>query len=206
MIHVNRHEEVNAMRGKIVIMSVALFAFLLASCRRGSEPGENRPGVASRAGSETPSDEVQGTSRAERVSALVNAPLRSIGQSRAGIRAKLGLWQALKVEKVHSRHDADQVDSVYTIAYGGLQLKIYEVGGFQKEMLISVRMEKNYPGVLPELVGMQEKAVELDYGIANKVEDQTLEYVVEDELGANGVSFLLQDGKVAAVEWTYYTE
>lgn len=194
------------MTGKIVLASVVLLVLPVLSCNRGCQPERKQVESVSKDKKGALSEEEKTKSVAERISLLMNAPIESIGQSRETIKAKLGPWRTLTVDNVPNRHDPNQVDSVYDIGYDGLMLKVYKVGGFQKEMLVIVRMTKNYPGILPQLIGLQQNAIELRYGPGVRTEDQKLEYTVEDDFGVNSVSFVLGDGKVAAVQWAYYTE
>jgi hypothetical protein len=136
---------------------------------------------------------------------LVMAPIRAMGQSRESIKEKLGPWISLETKTITNRHEVGQNDKTYTVKYDGLILTLYEVVKVKKEMLVSVRMTKNYPRILPELIGLKRGVVETRFG-ASKPGGETYKYALQDGIGENSVICKFDGDTLVQVEWSYYLD
>jgi len=95
------------------------------------------------------------------VYSLVWAPVDNIGETREAIQKKLGLWISLETKEVENLYDSNQTDTVYILNYSGLILRIYEAAS--RDILVVVTMTQNYPGILPELIGLSRDKIESRY-------------------------------------------
>ena len=133
------------------------------------------------------------------------APRDNLGESRESIQMKLGPWISLETKEVENRHDPEQMDNYYILNYNGLIIIIIEA--FAKEMLLDVTMTQNYPGILPELIGLNRETIELRFGPTNQPEGKYLIYTaVDDGYSQDTVSFIFEQDVVVSVEWSYYID
>jgi hypothetical protein len=174
----------------IALVLATMLLLTVASCNKGELPQPRPP-----------------SSFVEEVNALVDAPRKTLGNSRSSIQAKLGPWSSIKTEKVANRHEKGWIDNVYTITYDGLVLSVYDVVAWKKEMLIAVSMTKNSPKILPEFIGKTEAAISEKFGSPARASEEAIEYVpVRDVIGEDVVRFKLRHKIVVAVEWVYYID
>jgi hypothetical protein len=137
---------------------------------------------------------------------LLMAPIMQLGQSRTAIISKLGRWISLETKTIVNRHDPDQKDNIYTIKYDGLILRVYRVAKHKKEMLVSVTMTKNYPRILPELIGLTRNVIESRYGTAKQVKGETFKYAIRDEIGENSMIIKYENNILMQIDWSYYVD
>lgn len=156
------------------------------------------------AGPETSPGQESGALPTAQVKALIDAPIRRLGQSRASVQATLGPPSSVWKEEVANPHDPKQTDQVHTLTYPGLVLRLYDVVLFKKEILLSVRMTRNHPGLLPDLIGQNEKAIISSLGSPTISGGEVWEY--HDEEGNNQVRIEFKDAVVVAVEWNFYLD
>ncbi len=143
------------------------------------------------------------------INELVNAPLKNLGENLASVQSKLGTPSALSTERLRNRHDPNQTDQIHTLTYKGLVVRIYDVPAFKKEMLLTVRLAENRPGLLPELIGQSEKAIKDKFGDPTGVEGAIYKYVPVynvDEPGEDVVKIQFNNSSVSSVEWNYYVD
>ena len=148
------------------------------------------------------------SSHIEQVNALVNAPMKQFGKGRSAIQAKLGAPSSATSRQYQNRHDPTQIDLIHTLSYQGLVIRIYDVVAFKKEMLGSVRMTRNRPGILPELIGKDERAIKAMFGVPHRKKGTLFEYnpVYDDEPGEDVVVIEFRNSIVEAVEWDFYLD
>lgn len=151
----------------------------------------------------TPEQE-SGPSAVEQVKVLIKAPIRRLGQSRASVQATLGPPSSVWKEEVANPHDPRQTDQVHTLTYPGLVIRLYDVVVFKKEILLSVRMTQNHPGLLPDFIGQTETAINSSVGSPTISGGEVWEY--HDEEGNNQVRIEFKDAVVVAVEWNFYLD
>lgn len=153
---------------------------------------------------ETIPERKSGASSIEQVKALVEAPIQRLGRSRASMQAALGPPAAVRTEQVANPHEPSQMDQIHTLTYPGLVIRLYDVVAFKKEMLLSVRMTQNYPGLLPELMGQNERTIISALGPPTISGREVWEY--KDDEGNDQVRVEFKDAVVVAVEWNYYVD
>jgi hypothetical protein len=142
----------------------------------------------------------------QEINSLLISPIKNIGQNCKSVKTKLGTWISLKTKTIANQHEVGQIDRLHTIKYDGLILTLYEVVKYKKEMLISVKMVKNYPGILPELIGMKKEDFKSRFGAAVHVEGNAYKYAVQDEIGENSVSFKFENNILVGIDWSYYLD
>ena len=138
----------------------------------------------------------------KQINNLVEVPSKNFGQSRSSVQAKLGTPIEIKIEEITNTHNPNQKDQVHTLVYRGLDVLIYDVVLYKKEMLFCVRMTANHPGVLPELIGQNEKTIKNTFGDATRIKGKTFEYDIGDER----VQIEFNNNQVAAVQWNLYVD
>jgi hypothetical protein len=147
------------------------------------------------------------SSFAEEVNILIEAPRRTLGNSRGSIQAKLGPWSSINTKKIPNRHEETWIDNIYSITYEGLVLHVYDVVAWKKEMLTAVSMTKNCSKALPQFIGTTKDAITERFGSPARATEEAMEYVpVLDSEGEDVVRFKLRDRVVVAVEWVYYID
>lgn len=145
----------------------------------------------------------------ERVNELVNTPIKQLGESTHSVQAILGTPSTSVVDQLANRHNPKQKDQIYTLTYKSLVVRIYDATSIKKEMLLSVRMTENQPGVLPELIGKTEKFIKDQFGEPQSKDINTFKYIPVyniDEPGEDVVKIEFKNSLVSAVEWDYYTD
>lgn len=144
----------------------------------------------------------------DQVNALVNAPMKEFGKGRNAIQAKLGVPSSITTKQFANRHDPKQIDLIHTLSYRGLVIWIYDVVAFKKEMIASVRMTENRPGLLPELIGKNERAIKAMFGVPHRKTGTVFEYtpIYDDEPGDDVVMIEFRNSIVEAVEWDFYLD
>jgi len=148
------------------------------------------------------------SSIAENVRALISAPAQHLGKSAATIVAALGKPLSISSEDTPNKHQPSQIDRIKTITYEGLVISIYDVVAYEKEMLLSVRMTRNRPGILPALIGEDENAIKANYGNSEHVRGTIHDYVLTDgdDTASDMVSIDFNESKVVTVEWSYFVD
>ncbi len=149
-----------------------------------------------------------GTSFTENLRVLAGIPVQQFGRSTAAMTAKLGPPLSMRSKDVSNKHEPSQIDRIKTFNYKGLVVSIYDVVIYKKEILLSVRMTKNRPGVLPVLIGKDEKSIKTKYGNPDRVERHIHEYVLADyeDTGIDRICIEFRNSSVVAVEWNYYVD
>jgi hypothetical protein len=136
---------------------------------------------------------------------LLMVPIKSIGQSRKLIKSKLGPWVSLETKAIASEY-VNGLDKAYTIKYDGLILGIYEVAKSKKEMLIFVKMTKNYPQILPELIGLKKEMVESSVKQKMHLNGGVYRYSAHDDIGENSIICKFKNDVLIEIEWSYYVD
>jgi hypothetical protein len=140
---------------------------------------------------------------------LVSAPLKNLGENLTSVQSKLGTPSALNTERLTNRHNPKQTDQIHTLTYKGLVVRIYDVPSFKKEMLLTVRLTENRPGLLPELIGQSEKTIKDTFGDPTSVDGAIFKYMPVynvDEPGEDVVKIQFNNSIVSFVEWNYYVD
>lgn len=143
-------------------------------------------------------------SSVEQVNALIEAPIQRLGRSRASVQATLGPPSSVRTEQIANPHNPGQTDQIHTLTYPGLIFRLYDVVTLNKELLLSVRMTHNRPGLLPELIGQNEKAILSSLGSPTISGGEVWEY--HDDEGNDQVRVEFRNSVVVAVEWNYYVD
>ena len=138
----------------------------------------------------------------KQISDLVEMPAKIFGRSRSSVQAKLGPPIEIKTEQISNTHNPRQTDQIHTLVYKGLEVLIYDAVLYKKEMLFCVRMTVNHPGVLPELIGQDEKTIKGTFGDPTRVKEKTFEYDIGDER----VQIEFNNEHVVAVQWNLYVD
>ncbi len=144
----------------------------------------------------------------EDVRALVRAPLQKLGTCYKDISGVVGQPVSLSSEEIPNTHQPSQIDRITTIRYDGLVIRTYEVSVGGKEMLLSVRMTRNRPGILPLLIGASEKSIKATYGGPRYLKGNMFVYVLDDvdDTGEDAVNIEFENSLVVAVEWNFYVD
>lgn len=132
-----------------------------------------------------------------KVSDLIDAPTKNLGEDRSSVQSRLGAPAAIKTEKIANIYVPRQTDLIHTLTYNGLDVLIYYVVSSKKEMLFCVRMTANHPGILPELIGHDEKAIRTTFGDPTRINGRTFEY----DMGEERVQIEFGNSTVAVVQW-----
>ena len=145
----------------------------------------------------------------KQVNDLVNSAIKRLGENRHSVQSILGAPSASSTEQIRNQHNPKQTDQIRTLTYRGLVVRIYDVPAFNKEMLLSVRMTENMPGVLPDLIGKSEKTINAKFGDPIRTKGTVFEYIPVyniDEPGEDIVKIEFSNSIVSAIEWFYYVD
>ncbi len=145
----------------------------------------------------------------KQINELVSAPLKNLGENLTSVQSKLGTPSDLNTERLTNRHDPKQTDQIHTLTYKGLIVRIYDVPSLKKEMLLTVRLTENKPGLLPELIGQSQKTIKEKLGDPMRVDGAIFTYVPVynvDEPGEDVVKIHFNNSIVSSVEWNYYVD
>jgi hypothetical protein len=185
------------MRLKGIPVTITILLFLCA-CNKSQESKLKAPEILLQEQT-TPESHVQ------EINSLAMAPREILGDSRESIKMKLGPWISLETKQAENRHDPEQMDNYYILNYNGLIIIIIEASA--REMLLDIAMTQNYPGILPELIGLNRETIELRFGPANQPEGKYLKYTaVDDGYSQDTVGFIFEQDVVVSVEWSYYID
>ena len=121
---------------------------------------------------------------------------------------RLGQPSDLSVADVANRHESGRTDKIHTMNYEGITIQVYEVVAHRKELLLSVGMRANHPGVLPEIVGKDEGAVRAMLGLPFQTRGQDWDYrgKYESEPGEDVLTVRFKKGRVENAEWNFYLD
>ena len=195
------------MRQKGILITITILLFCCA-CNKSQEPKEKAPELflqEQTAPELLPQEQTAPESHIPEINSLAMAPWENLGESRESIKLKLGPWISLETKEAENRHDPELMDNYYILNYYGLIITIIEA--FEKEMLLDVTMTQNYPGILPELIGLNRETIELRFGPANQTEGKNVEYTaVDDAYSQDTVRFIFEQDVVVSVEWSYYID
>lgn len=102
----------------------------------------------------------------------------------------------------------EHVDKIHTINYNGITVRVYEVVAHKKELLLSVGITSNRPGVLPELVGKNEGEIKAILGTPFQTRGQEWDFktIYQDEPGEDILSLKFGNGRVVSAEWNFYVD
>ena len=144
-----------------------------------------------------------------RINELVHAPIKQIGENNQSVQAILGTPSSSVTEQLTNRHDPKQKDQIHTLTYKSLIVRIYSAPSINKEMLLSVRLTENRPGVLPELIGQTMKSITERFGEPMSKDGNIFKYIPVynvDEPGQDVVKIEFNNSLVSAIEWDYYVD
>jgi hypothetical protein len=115
---------------------------------------------------------------------------------------------ALKWKKeVANPYYPDQNDTISSITCDGLEAGFQTVTAITREYLIFVKLTKNLPGLLPDLIGNDISDLMTRYRLKGEIRGDIVEYFPEsDEIGMTFIRFRLKDTKVQSVEWISYVD
>jgi hypothetical protein len=185
------------MRQKGIPITITILLFLCV-CNKSQESKQKAPELFLQ-------EQTAPESHIQEINSLAMAPRDNLGDSRESIKMKLGPWISLETKEAVNRHDPEQMDNYYFLNYNGLVIIIIEASA--REMLLDVTMTQNYPGMLPELIGLNRETVESRFGPANQPEEKYLKYTaVDDGYSQDTVSFIFEQDVVVSVEWSYYID
>ncbi len=143
------------------------------------------------------------------INELISAPMKNLGESPSSVQSKLGPPSIISTEQLTNRHNPKQIDQIHTLTYKGLVVRIYDVPSFKKEMLLTVRLTENRPGLLPELIGQDEKTIKEKFGDPTSVDGAIFKYIPVynvDDPGEDIVKIQFNNSIVSSVGWFYYVD
>ncbi len=162
------------LRKNNLMLLLTLFAILLSSCKQ----------------------EVSQEKKAEfmkQVANLVEIPAKKFGTSRSSVKAVLGAPLEIRTEEISNIHYPSQKDQIHTLIYKGLDVLIYDAVKYKKEMLFCVRMTANQPGILPALIGQDDKSIKSTFGEPTRIKEKIFEYDIGEELPPFVVPLAIRD-------------
>jgi len=112
----------------------------------------------------------------------------------------------VKRRGIENTHDSKVVDTVETYACPGFEVEIYRATAFDPpaELPLSVVVRRAHPRVPPGIgVGASSAALVDALGPPLHAEDGKLVYSLEDEAGADTVTFELTGGRVRSIRWSF---
>jgi hypothetical protein len=145
----------------------------------------------------------------KRVNELVGIAIKRFGDNRQSVQAILGAPSTSAAVRFTNQHNPKQTDQIHTLTYKGLIVRIYDIPSFKKEMLLSVRLTENRPGLLPELIGQSEKSIKDKFGDPTSMDGTVFIYMPIyniNESGEDVVKMEFNNSIVSAVEWDYYVD
>ena len=147
------------------------------------------------------------TGRTSAADRFVTEGLDPVGRTRAEIRATLGEPDSVRHEPVANRHIADRTDTIVTLHYPTLRATVYAVTG-GNDLLQSVRVTDDRHLRDPAIrIGMPWEEVRRRLGEPHDREGDVPVYWCRRCTGAeHPVRFHVVDGRVRAVEFTYYVD
>jgi hypothetical protein len=187
-----------SLAGRLLARSLLAGSLLLAACP-GPEPREPEP---------SPEEPIELPSPPY-VSCedYVEQGLAVTARSREDFRAALGEPERIQSEPIPNRHDPALTDTIFQLEYEGLVAGIHRPAGMD-DLLERVHVRDNRYLTYPELgIGAPEDRVLSSLGPPDERTDRQLLYVCEPRFEPEEpVLFVLEDGRVVEVQFTFYVD
>lgn len=141
------------------------------------------------------------------VSRLIQDALESKGNvSYDQLRQRLGPPEEVEMETVPNQYVEDQVDTLRTLVYTGLQALVYDVAREEKSFLIRLSISSTQYGT-PEgiQIGASENRVLEVFGPPTR-RNQSRGELIYQEAGTTPISMVvrIRDGQVVQIGWEFY--
>lgn len=178
-----------AMMGALLVIS----AVLMVGCRRSAEPSAE----------EAPSAERLGVP----LTALVDAAMhRPPGQNALPVLDRLNDPLRIETESRPNRHIPNQVDTLRTFHYPGLQFTVYDVTGDPKEIMQHIVVtDSAYATEAGVHIGMHPQQVRAALGAPDTTADGTFTYRLS-EVTPSQLRVAFEGETATRLEWDFYVD
>lgn len=114
----------------------------------------------------------------------------------------IGIPTKVKTQQTENRHEPGVIDTVYELAFDGLDIGIYDTRG--KEILLYQRITSPKHKVKYELnVGVSKRKIIDVLGRPEEEAQQELKYIYEEWGYQTVIVFNIDEDKVTAITWSF---
>jgi len=190
-----------------VAVTIALSACSSAKSVTDPEPSTSAPPPARSAPPETASEGPAPGPAPDIVTKIIQEALRTDGSvSYEELVQRLGAPQQVRTDPTRNAYQPDQVDTLHTLTYRGIEALVYDVSRSPKTFLIRLSLTNDRYATPEGLrVGDSRNRVLELVGPPTKrsSSDGALIYAEDDSM-PTAMIVTLQDGRVVRVDWEFY--
>ena len=133
---------------------------------------------------------------------FLSAPRDLFGATVQSVTRRLGEPERTSFELLESPHDPKMRNVRATLVYPGATVTILNVLCCESSLLEKVRLTDRSLLAFPDTG----RAVRERFGRPRHSRANRLAYEIENEVGADTITFELENGRVRAVEWKYFID